>query len=36
MKPKRKSVNKYSLKNFYPPCWKKADEKIIQFMYLDK
>ena len=36
MKPKRKSVHKYILKNFYPQCWKKADEKVIEFMYLSK
>ena len=36
MKPKRKGTQKYGLKNIYPPCWKKADEKIIEFMCLKK
>lgn len=36
MKPKRKHVHKYSLKNIYPNFWKKADEKIIEFLCLKR
>ncbi len=34
MKPKRKTTNKPSIKNFYPTLWKKSDDKIIEFMCL--
>ena len=34
MKPKRKTSQKSSIKNFYPQIWKKADDKIIEFMCL--
>lgn len=29
MKPKRKTFQKPTIKNFYPQLWKKSDDKII-------
>lgn len=29
MKPKRKTQQKYHIKNYYPQIWKKNDDKII-------
>lgn len=36
MKPKRKHVHKYPLKHIYPAIWKKADEKIKEFLCLKR
>ncbi len=36
MKSKRKGSNKIRLKNFYPGCWKKADEHLLRFLDLKK